>query len=321
MISEPGGLETLSIAATTPPRPGRCQVLIRVEFAGLNFTDVLARRGAPGYADGWPFVPGMEVAGIVEAIGEEVDGLRVGERAVAFTYNGGGLAEYAIADAVLTCSIPDELDSAQAATIPLTWATAIGLVRRSHIGDGGTALVTSATGGVGQALASLLARHGVTRVVAASRAGKTAVAGTVPIVRDDRLTARAIEANEGQRFDAVFESIGGDTLASTLDALAPGGVLISYGAAAGQPDPEPPRYRTLRGQNVAISGFSILAMARTEPAAVRDLISSVIRLTAKGLVIPDPHQVSWSGLIASHLDQSEGVLRGKTVLAVKAHAS
>src|SRR5688572_12154680 len=89
------------------PTPGPGQVLIKVAYAGLNFTDVLARRGAPGYASEWPFVPGMEVAGTIESpAGEGVAGLAPGDTVVLFTPDGGGFAEYVVADALLTTVVP-----------------------------------------------------------------------------------------------------------------------------------------------------------------------------------------------------------------------
>src|SRR6185312_2902334 len=143
----------LRVADRSLPTPGPGQVLIKVAYAGLNFTDVLARRGAPGYAGEWPFVPGMEVAGeIVGPVGPGVTGVALGDTVVAFTPAGGGFAELVVADALLTSVVPDGVDVAAATTVPLTWATALGLVRRSHAGSGEAVLVTSAGGGVGAAL-------------------------------------------------------------------------------------------------------------------------------------------------------------------------
>jgi len=113
-MSQPGDATVLGYADREIPTAGDGQVLIRVAYAGLNFTDVLARRGAPGYASAWPFVPGMEVAGTVAAVGGGVDGIGLGERVVAFTPDGGGFAEYVVADARLTARVPAGLDLATA---------------------------------------------------------------------------------------------------------------------------------------------------------------------------------------------------------------
>ena len=89
-IIEPGGPEVVRFAERDEPAPGPGQVTIRVEYAGLNFVDVLARRGVPGYFTGWPFVPGMEVGGTIHALGEGVDTFAAGDRVVAFTVDGAG---------------------------------------------------------------------------------------------------------------------------------------------------------------------------------------------------------------------------------------
>ena len=105
-IIEPGGPEVVRFAERAEPAPGPGQVTIRVEYAGLNFVDVLARRGVPGYFTGWPFVPGMEGGGTIHALGEGVDTVAAGDRVVAFTVDGSGLAEVAVARAGLTVPVP-----------------------------------------------------------------------------------------------------------------------------------------------------------------------------------------------------------------------
>lgn len=302
------------------PDPAPDQVLIEVEYAGLNFTDALARRGIPGYASGWPFVPGMEVSGVVAKIGTQTTGLRVGDRVVSFTVDGGGLAQFVAADSALTVVIPDVLDSLVASTIPLTWATAIGLVRRSAVASGDDVLITSAAGGVGQALAALLPRHHVNHIVggigSSSKAGSLAT-GVTPVERGADFLSRAQDAAEGRAFNVILESIGGDVLADSLGAVAPGGTVISYGAAAGRQDTALPSPGELRTRNVALAGFSIINLSRALPAKTFGLISAVLALTEKDLVIPPPRLIAWEESIDAHLEQSEGRARGKTVVRVK----
>ena len=168
-IIEPGGPEVVRFTERDEPAPGPGQVTIRVEYAGLNFVDVLARRGVPGYFTGWPFVPGMEVGGTIHALGEGVDTFAAGDRVVAFTVDGTGLADVAVARAGLTVPVPAGLDLATATTIPLTWATAFGLVRISHAGADDTVLVTAASGGVGSAIGQLLARQDAACVIGGVR--------------------------------------------------------------------------------------------------------------------------------------------------------
>jgi NADPH:quinone reductase len=209
-IIEPGGPEVVRFAERDEPAPGPGQVTIRVEYAGLNFVDVLARRGVPGYFTGWPFVPGMEVGGTIHALGEGVDAFAAGDRVVAFTVDGTGLADVAVARVGLTVPVPAGLDLATATTIPLTWATAFGLVRVSHADAGDTVLVTAASGGVGSAIGQLLARQGAARVIGGVRSpaqAATLAAAYTPVTQGEGFVARALQTAGVPGFDVVLESV------------------------------------------------------------------------------------------------------------------
>jgi NADPH2:quinone reductase len=318
-FSSPGGPETITEVGIPAPEPGAGQVAIAVRYAGLNFVDVLARRGTPGYATGWPYVPGMEVAGEVVALGPGVAGFAVGDPVVAFAVDGGGLAETVVAEAALCARIPSGLESATATTVPLTWATALGLTRAAHVGETDRVLVTGAGGGVGDALAAVLGLRTPAALVGGARpwAASTLAAAYRPAVRDADFAAAARKANDGELFDVVLESIGGEVSAAVLGLLAPGGRLVSYGASAGQPDPAPPAYAELRRNNWTMTGFSIINRARADAGAVGDLLAAVFTLAGQGLSIPAPRIVDWNQAITAHVAQAEGRSPGKTVVAVR----
>src|SRR5262250_2323404 len=109
---------TTRVADIDERRPGPGQVAIDVAYAGVNFIDVMARRGDPGYASAWPYVPGLEVAGTIRSVGSGVHDLHPGQRVAAFT-PGGGLAEVAIAAADVTVAVPPGVPLATAAVAPL----------------------------------------------------------------------------------------------------------------------------------------------------------------------------------------------------------
>ncbi|GLL04593.1 quinone oxidoreductase family protein [Dactylosporangium matsuzakiense] len=315
----PGDADVLRFTERAAPTPGPGQVLVRVAYAGLNFTDVLARRGVPGYAGSWPFTPGLEIAGTVEVVGDGVAGLAAGDLVTAFTPQGGGYADLAVADARLTAPVPPGFDLATAAAMPLTWATALGLTRRAQAGPGDAVLVTSAGGGVGTALAAVLARQSV-RTVVGGAGSLTKLAdlapGVVPVIRDDAFWTDAVAA-AGSPFDVVLDSIGGVVLQEAAEHLAIGGRLVSYGAAAGQPAPQTPAYPALLAGNQTVSGFSMLGLARTAPHRVGTLIQDVVALVTNGLAVPAPAVVQWEQLIDAHVLQSEGKALGKTVVAIE----
>ena len=322
-FSAPGGPETVAEVDVPAPVPSPGQLAIAVRFAGLNFVDVLARRGAPGYASAWPFAPGMEVGGEVTALGEGVTGFDVGDTVVAFTVDGGGLAETVVAEAGLAARVPQGLALEAATTVPLTWATAVGLARAAHITAADRILVTGASGGVGDALAAVLALQQPRALI-----GGTSVrsAGTLadvyrPAIRDADFAANARKAvaaaADEAPFDVVLESIGGDVSAAMPGLLAPGGRLVSYGAAAGRPDPAAPTLADLRRNNWTTAGFSIINRARSNAGAVGDLIAGVFALTDEGLAIPAPRVIGWSEAIEAHIAQAENRSPGKTVVAVQ----
>ncbi|MEY9860168.1 NADPH2:quinone reductase [Catenulispora sp. GAS73] len=318
-FSAPGGPENVAEVDIPAPTPAPGQLAIAVRFAGLNFVDVLARRGAPGYASAWPFVPGMEVGGEVTALGEGVSGFAVGDTVVAFTVDGGGLAETVVAEAGLAARVPDGLALEAATTVPLTWATAVGLACAAHVAAADRVLVTGAGGGVGDALAAVLALRHPTALVGgtSARSAATLAAAYRPAIRDAEFAANARKAADDSLFDVVLESIGGDVSAAMPALLAPGGRLVSYGAAAGQPDPAAPTLADLRRNNWTTSGFSIINRARGDAAAVGDLIAAVFALTAEGLAIPAPRVIGWSEAAEAHIAQAENRSPGKTVVAVR----
>ena len=139
---------TTSVADIDEPEPGPGQVAIDVAFAGVNFIDVMARRGDPGYASGWPYVPGLEVAGTIRSVGAGVHDLHPGERVAAFT-PGGGMAEVAVAAAGVTVEVPPDVPLGIAASAPLVVSTALLLLTDLSIAapGGRVVLFGNAAGG------------------------------------------------------------------------------------------------------------------------------------------------------------------------------
>src|SRR5262252_9238758 len=115
---------TTGVADIDERRPGPGQVAIDVAYAGVNFIDVMARRGDPGYAPAWPYVPGLEVAGTIRSVGAGAREQRAGQRVAAFT-PGGGLAEVAIAAAEVTVAVPPGVPLGTAAAAPVVVSTAL----------------------------------------------------------------------------------------------------------------------------------------------------------------------------------------------------
>lgn len=314
-----------SRVATVPtPIPGFGEIAIAVHYAGINFKDVMARRGDPGYVTGWPFVPGLEVAGTICGIGPQVTGFTLGEDVVALT-NSGGLAQVAVARAALTAHVPDDVPLRQASAVPGAMTTAALLLDTfARIRPGDTVLVHSAAGSVGQAVAALARRHDDVRLIASvgasSRAAMAMHAGyDAAFVRGDSLAREVREFLAGDGVDVVLDPQGTSWLEQDLAVLAPGGRVIIFGnAGGGRLDALPPPQQLLAG-NSSVGGFSLAALSATAPQLVADAMTAVLGQLARATLSPDIVDVD--GLAnAAHAQQllAESSGSGKYVVRVAA---
>ena len=265
------------------PVPAATEVTIDVVAAGVNFLDVMARRGDPGYVSQWPFVPGVEVAGTVRGVGASVDGLVEGQLVAAFTGQG-GLAEVAAADASLVAPVPGSLDPVVAVAAPAAVATAVLLVTEAaRVRPGETILVQSASGGVGQAVAAVARRHGAGRVL-----GVVGSAGRVPDALAAGYDAVFVRgpglADEVGTVDAILHTQGTQELDAALAMAAPGARIVLMGNASGAPLGPLPAAGRLYAGNVSIGGFSISGLARTAPQRVGAAIRLALELLADGTI-------------------------------------
>ena len=168
MLTKKGGLEVLQVVELPVEAPGPGQVRVRVRAAGVGSTDLIMLPGSYRYAPKIPFVPGYEVAGVVDAIGAGVTGFEVGERVAALTVYG-SFAELLIREAEHFLPIPEGVSDRDAAAVILNYVTAWQMIHRvAKVQPGRTALVTGAAGGVGTAALQLLRLAGVKTYGAAS---------------------------------------------------------------------------------------------------------------------------------------------------------
>src|SRR6267378_8190648 len=238
-ISRFGGPEVLQVMEeSTIPEPGPGEVRIKVLAAGTGFTDTMIRRGRyPDFKGPLPFTPGYEIVGVIEKTGADVVAPLEGEM-VADLCVVGGYAQYAIRPARFLVPVPDGVDPAEAVCIPLAYLTAYQMLTRYRgLPRGATILVIGASGTVGTALLDL-ARHlglkaigtcSATNVAMVERFGATAIdyrAG------DFVAAVRGLTAGRkgGVGVDAAYDAIGGAHFARSFACLAPGGLLIGYGA-------------------------------------------------------------------------------------------
>jgi NADPH2:quinone reductase len=244
VVQAPGGPEALEFHGDYPvPEPGPQQVRIRVAYAGLNFFDVLIRRGDYMRNPKYPLVPGGECSGVVDAVGEGVDGGLLGKRVAALTGDRTGYSEFAIAPAESTFVLPDSVDFKTAAAFPLQVLTAWGVFHASaRPRPTDWVLVHAAAGGVGQALVQLAKLHGCTVIATASSAEKLEVARSLGadhlINYKEQDFGRAVRELRPQGVELILDSVGKDVKIGNLRALAYFGLIVVFGYASGEAEYE-----------------------------------------------------------------------------------
>lgn len=234
-----GGPEVLRWETVEPGEPGRGEALVRHAAIGVNYIDVYHRTGL--YPTPLPFVPGLEAAGTVEAVGPGVDALAPGDRVVYASRPLGAYAQARLVPADRLVRLPAELSFEQGAAAFLKGLTAQVLVRRVfRVERGQTILVHAAAGGVGTLLcqwAHALGARVLGTVGSAQKAEHARAHGCdEPILyREEDVARRVRELTDGAGVPVVYDSVGRDSLAASLDALAPLGTLVSFGQSSGAP--------------------------------------------------------------------------------------
>ncbi len=240
-VHETGGPEVLKFEQGDVGSPGPGHALIRQTAVGLNFIDVYFRSGLYP-APSLPFVPGQEGAGVVEALGEGVSEVRVGQR-VAYAGPLGAYAERRLIPADRLVPVPDGITDEQAAAMMLKGMTAHYLLRRTfRVQPGETILFHAAAGGVGL-IACQWAKHLGARVIgtvgSADKAELARAHGCDHPIRYDQedVVARVRELTGGKGVPVVYDSVGQATFQRSLDCLAPLGMLVTFGQSSGKVPP------------------------------------------------------------------------------------
>ncbi len=240
MCQELGPPEALVVQEVDTPEPGAGQVRIAMKAAGVNYVDGLISAGRYQIKIPAPFVPGSEIAGVIDAVGDGVEGFAVGDRVFA-TVGTGGFAEFAIARTSQVVKIPDSLDFAKAASFHQSYLTAwFAFVRRTVVRPGETVLVTGAGGGVGLAAIDVARSIGARVIAVASSHEKRelalqmgAEAAIDSLNEDVKNRARELAGDGG--VDVVYDVTGGDVSEQCLRALRFDGRFCVIGFTAGIP--------------------------------------------------------------------------------------
>jgi NADPH2:quinone reductase len=249
-VFQPGGPEVLTLADISIPEPKREEAVVEVKAAGVNFIDVYYREGR--YPASLPFTVGQEGAGVINAIGADVNNLEVGDR-VAYTGVLGSYAEYAALPADRLVKIPDQLDFDHAAAAMLQGMTAHYLSHSTYpIRKGDTVLIHAAAGGVGLLLVQM-AKHLGARVIGTAgseekaRLAHDAGADEVIIYTRQDFDTETKRITNGMGVDVVYDGVGKTTFEKDLNVLRFRGYLILYGASSGAVPPFDPMILNKKG--------------------------------------------------------------------------
>lgn len=251
-----GGPEVLEVIEREAPVPGRGQVRIAVETAGVAYGDVMRRRGL--FAPRRRFTPGYDVVGLVDAVGDGADGALVGGRVAAMmpSAGNGGYADHVCVPAERIVPVPQGVAADVAICLGLNYISAHQMIHRLlRLQSGQRVLIHGAGGGVGSALSDLGRAAGLVMFGTASAAKHDLVraAGAVPIdYRSEDFVARIADLT-GDGVDAVFDGIGGDHLRRSYRALRPGGTLVSFGVSGA------------RGWRGVLTSLRVMAALRLRP--------------------------------------------------------
>jgi NADPH2:quinone reductase len=253
------------------PEAGGGKVRVRVRAAGVNFADVLIRRGRYPQMPEFPVVLGSEIAGELE------DGTRV----MAITSGAGGYAEIAAVDSAQIVPLPEHASFAEGASFLLTFLTAyIPLTRQARLNPGTTVLVYAAAGGVGTAAIQLARALGARVVAAVGSAEKLDVClqlGAAEAYVYDELP-------DDVKADVVVDPVGGELFSQGIGRLKPLGVLLALGSAAGPwPELNP---GLLVGRNVGVQGFYLGRLLRLAPELVGAAVGELLALWQTGAFNP-----------------------------------
>ncbi|HEY8973000.1 MAG TPA: quinone oxidoreductase [Burkholderiaceae bacterium] len=253
-ISEFGGPEVLRLVDVTVGDPGPGQVRVRHHACGINFIDVYQRTGL--YPSPLPLIPGGEGAGVVEAVGEGVAHLAVGDRVAYAAPKPGSYCEVRVLDALHVCRLPDDIDFETGAAMMLKGLTVEYLLRRTlpveGLAPGDCILFHAAAGGVGLIACQWAKALGLSLIGTAGSDDKCALAreyGAAHMInyRSENFAERVKEITGGKGVKVVYDSVGKDTFDRSLDCLRPFGLMVVFGNASGPAAPVAPNTLAAKG--------------------------------------------------------------------------
>ncbi len=290
-VHQHGGPEVMVFEDVTVPEPGPGQALIRHTAIGVNFIDTYFRSGL--YKSALPLTPGNEGVGVVEAVGDGVTEVAVGDR-VGYVDGPASYSEKRLIRADRLIPIPDTVSDETAAAIVMKGLTVQYLVRQTYkLSAEHTVLYHAAAGGVGLVFGQWAKHLRATVIGTAGTDDKLDLARAhgydhVINYRTEDFVTRALELNHGQRLDVVYDSVGKDTFPASLDVLKPLGLFVTFGQSSGPIPPFDVGILNTKG-SLYMTRPSLYAYAATRERLLA-MAAEMFDLVARGVISVDIHQ-------------------------------
>lgn len=323
-----GDSTVLELVTDLPdPQPGPGEVTIDVSHSAIGLIDLFLRQGRYADQPGMPqppFIPGLEVAGTVRALGEGVSELRVGQQVVSLSAGTGtgGYASIYTAKAALTVSIEGRgIDPSLAVSvIPNAAMAHVALTRVAHLGRGESVLVHGALGGLSAAFPGIARQLGAGRVVGTVLPGKLEAAASTRLPYDRIISSVDLASQlDDEKFDVVIDPVGGELRSSSFDVMGPGSRLLAAGNASDDWAHEVDTSQ-LWFRSITVAGFNAGAYLSAHSEVVPSALNAAVDATASGLVDTEVEVLPFAYAAAAHIRMERRSVTGRLVLATEVTA-
>ncbi len=309
-----GGPDVLEVVEIEKPTINDHEVLVEVQFAGVNYADIMQRSGNYPGETHFPATLGSEVVGKILACGSAVKHLSIGTSVVAMSMTHGGYAEYIALPADQVIPIPDGVDLEKASGALVQGLTAYGLIHHIvDIQEGQTVLIPSAAGGVGS-LAVQMAKQVGARVIGLAGSDEKlntarALGADIAInYRNDDWDRAVMDATNGNGVFIGYEMIGGDVGRKTLDVIGFGGYMVIFGIASGQPT-------HLTTMDIIMKQITLRAYGmNAAPDYIVETVPQLLQWIAKGNLEVKTQVYPLLEVAQAHQDIAQRQTQGKVVL-------
>ena len=320
IITEPGGVDKLAYETVTVPEPKADEVLVKVHAFGINRPDILQRQGLYPMPKGVTPVPGLEVAGIVEAVGSDVTKFKVGDQVCGLT-NGGGYAEYCVVPESQTLNIPEGVNFVQAAAIPETFFTVwanVFQMGKAKVGE--TVLVHGGTSGIGTTALMLCKSLGIKTFATVGSDEKVAAISDLTTAinyKTQDFEQVVNEATDNGGVDVILDMVGAPYLERNLNLLRRDGRLV-YIAFLGGAKAKEVKLGQIMMKRLTITGSTMRARSTAEKAEIaQGLKEQIAPLWAKGECLPMIYKTfKFDQIQDAHAAMDTGEHVGKVVVEI-----